>query len=110
MSGGGGSRNWDWTSTQVDCSTLVERTFLNSPVPAVVATLKVGDILQVTLSTVNSATILEAVADGGDIAGSLTPARLPQIVECIGKGFTYVAIVQEKNGGSVRVEIRPEAK
>jgi len=110
MSGGGGTTNWDWSQPETDCSKLVERTLINSPVPTVVAALKVGDVLQVTLGQISGAPILQAVTEGGEVAGSLTPPRLPQIVECIGKGFSYVAIVQEIDGGAVKVEIRPEAK
>lgn len=110
MSGGGGT-SWNWNQPeQTDCSKLVERTLLNSPVPAVVANLKIEDVLQVTLSNIGGAVILQAVTEDGEVAGSLTPPRLPQIVECVGRGFSYVAIVQEVDGGAIKVEIRPEAK
>ena len=83
---------------------------LNSPVPEVVEKLKKSEVLQVTLSSIGSVQILQAVTAAGEIAGSLTPPRLPQIDECIGRGFVYVGIVQEIDGGSVRIEIRPEAR
>jgi hypothetical protein len=110
MSGSGGNHDWDRTEKQFDCAGLIERTLINSAVPAVVAGLKVTDVLQVTLSSIGGAQILQAITSTGAIAGSLTPPRLPQIIECIGNGFVFVAVVLEINGGAVKVEIRAESK
>jgi hypothetical protein len=41
------------------------------------------------------------------VAGSVTSARLLQIIECIGDGRQYVAVVTAIAGGRVTVEIRP---
>jgi hypothetical protein len=108
MSGGGSGASYYDTSggAGFDCSTLVERTYLNSPVAAVVSSLMVGDVLDVQLQTGSPAPSLLAVHSSGATAGSLTPPRLPQIIDCIQQGFTYVAVVQQINGGQVTVEIR----
>jgi hypothetical protein len=102
--GGGGGEE------QFDCLTLVERTFLNSANPAVVAALPIGAELEVTLSQQGDIDILLAVAAAGAVAGSLTPSRLPRFLGCIKNGIRYVAVIQEKDGGRIRVEIRPGAQ
>src|SRR5207249_1268008 len=109
MSGGGSGPSYYDTSTRpgFDCSSLVERTYLNPPIPAVASALKVGDILDVELQTGSAAPALVANTSSGATAGSLTPARLPQIIDCIQRGFSYVATVQQINGGQIKVEIRP---
>lgn len=90
-----------------NCETLVERTSLNSPVPAVVAQLSVDDQLEVTLGRQGSADILQAVDARGAIAGSLVPPGLPRFIACIRQGSHYIAVIQSIDGGRVRVEIRP---
>jgi hypothetical protein len=109
MSGGGSGASYYETSrgTSFDCSTLIERTFLNSPVAAVVASLTPGDVLDVRLQTGAAGPSLLAVNSSGATAGSLTPPRLPQIIDCIQQGFAYVAVVQQISGGQITVEIRP---
>lgn len=109
MSGGGGTSHWE-PKPEFDCARLIERTLINSPVPEVVQRLDGGALLRVTLSNLNGAQVLQAVAENGDVAGSLTPPSLPQIIECIGKGHSYVAIVLDRDGGNIRVEIRAEAR
>jgi hypothetical protein len=103
-SGGGGGGGPEGIS---ECATLIERTFVNSPVPTAIAALRVGDVLSVELHSVGPVPTLRALTAAGVVVGSLTPTRLPQLVECIGGGFQYVAVVQEIVGARVRVEIRP---
>ena len=108
MSGGGsGGSPYDTTGeVQIDCAKLVERTYINSAVPELVAPIKVGDALGVEVRIVDGAATLIAFNDQHQIVGSLTPPRLPQIVACLQKGFSYEAIVLEKSGGRIKVEIR----
>lgn len=98
--GGGGEE-------QFDCLTLVERTFLNSANPVVVGALAVGAELEVSLSQQGDIDVLLALDPAGAVAGSLTPSRLPRFLKCIRDGVRYVAVIQEKDGGRIRVEIRP---
>jgi hypothetical protein len=92
---------------QFNCLTLVERTYLNSAVPAVVDTLAVGAELEVSLRQQGDTDVLLALDSMGNIAGSLTPSRLPRFLACIRDGVQYVAVIQEHDGGRIRVEIRP---
>jgi hypothetical protein len=74
----------------------------------VAETLQLGDVLTVQLQTESAAPALVATTAAGAVAGSLTPARLPQLIDCIQRGgFSYIAVVQEISGGQIRVEIRP---
>ena len=101
--GGGGGRGEE----QFNCLTLVERTYLNSAVPSVVAGLSVGVELEVSLRQQADTDVLLALDPSGTIAGSLTPSRLPRFLACIREGNHYVAVIQEMDGGRIRVEIRP---
>jgi hypothetical protein len=93
-----------------DCQTLVERTSLSSPVPGVVSKLKDGDQLQVAIDQQGGVEVLQALDSAGAVAGSLVPRSLPRFIKCINEGFEYVAVVQQRDGGRVRVEIRPGAQ
>jgi hypothetical protein len=73
-----------------------------------VTSLKVGDVLNVQLQSGPRPIALLAVDSAGSVAGSLTPLRLPQIIDCMQQGYSYVAVVQQKNAGQVKVEIRPQ--
>ena len=107
MSGGGGGSGWV-PDVQVDCSRLLETTILNSPVSAVVSTLARHDVLPVELRDQSGKKILVATK-GGQIAGSLTPISLPNIIRCIEEGWKFVAVVTEVTGGRCVVKVRPEA-
>ena len=108
-SGGGGGGGRGGGDEHFNCETLVERTSLSSPVPEVVAALEKNDSLEVQIGRHGEAEILQAVDRNGDIAGSLVPPSLPRFIMCIRQGSSYVAVVQEKDGGRIRVEIRPGA-
>jgi len=87
-----------------------QRTILNSPDPAVLAGLRVNDVLTVTLLDRNGRRLLAAVTQDGLTAGSLTLPVLPRLLECMDQGFQYVAIVVEITGGRCIVDIRPRAR
>ena len=87
----------------IDCTRISATTVLNSPVPNVINSLNKDDILDVKVQNGMS---LVAVTQQGDIAGALTPTALPRIVECIGDGFEYVAIVLSVSGGECCVHIK----
>jgi len=94
------------TDDEVDCASLFEKTIINSPDPDVVDELKIGDVLHVTLGDKREILV---VTDSGDTAGSITSARMLDFINCIEKGFSYVAIVKAVAGGRTDVEIRPES-
>jgi hypothetical protein len=110
-SGGGSGRigvDGGGESSPGDCGSLVVETTLNSPVSAVVASLKKDDKLLVEVR-VGSGGVNSLVAKNaaGQIAGSLTPPSLIKILKCIENGFRYVAVVlNDVKGGVVRVRIQ----
>ena len=109
MSGSGssyGGGGWSGDDECVDCASLFETTIINSPDPDVISKLTVNDNLAVTL---DAKRILKVVTDSNEIAGSITSARMLQIIDCIEQGFSYIAIVKSISGGRVEIEIRPES-
>ena len=87
-----------------DCN-IVERTPLNSPKPNVLQQLKKGDVLDVQPSADKRSIVARKEEVG--IAGSLTPRRLAELLECIEQGRKYKATVLELRGAFCEVEIRP---
>ncbi len=102
--GGGGFGGIRPGPSDVDNCDIVETTTLSSPKPEVIATLAVGDLLDVSLSD----RVLLAVTSAGEVAGSLTPPALADLLRCIGTGHSYVAEVTTLSGGRCEVRIRPE--
>lgn len=85
-----------------DCD-IVEVVPLNSPKAPIVAKLKLGDKLSVEI--VGGSVVARDSAK--NIAGSLTPRRLADLIACINKGREYVAIVRSLKGALCEVEVRP---
>lgn len=102
-SGGGGGGGGGGGSAGGDCN-IVERVPLNSPKAAVIARLKVSDELNVEQRGASVVAL-----SGTDIAGSLTPRRLDELIECMNQGRQYVAVVLTIRGALCEVEIRPRA-
>ena len=98
--GGGGSGGG------TDKCAIYETTILASPVPAVVATLNVGDTLTVGLETSpRNRVVVRTIA--GAVAGAITSVQLVDMIECIQGGYAYEAEVKSISGGRVEVEISP---
>lgn len=108
MSGSGGGGGGGGIPT-TDCASLVQRTALNSPDPAVLATLKVKDVLGVRFRGAEQ-TIVGAFTRDGRLAGTITYTGVTRLAKCLADGFKYVALVLEIDGGDCRVEIRPEPR
>lgn len=109
-SNSGSSDDWRPPSTGgsgSDKCAISEKTVLNSPDPAVVATLKPGATLEVRLETTPRKRLV-AVAGNGQTAGSITSARLVDFIECIEAGSEYIADVLAISGGRVEIEVRPK--
>lgn len=87
-----------------DCNLTFEVNVFG-PVPGVAEELSEGDLLDVSLSEDNGATV--AVLDAqGRIAGTLAgSARIPKLVACIQQGNEYSAKVLKADGGDIRVII-----
>jgi hypothetical protein len=99
--GGGGA-----AGGPIDRCVFTEIATLSSPNPAVIATLNVRDELRVVLETVPSRRVVVMTAANA-IAGSITSARVVEIMQCISDGFNYAATVTEIDGGRVTVEVHP---
>lgn len=103
---GGGSGGGGGADGGADKCAIYETAVLASPVPVVVATISVGDILAVELETSPRDRVVVRTNDG-QVAGAITSIRLVDMIECIGDGYVYQAEVKSINGGKVEVEIRP---
>ncbi len=97
--GGGGAAG------QHKCE-IVEETALNSPDPAVINTLRPGDLLNLHLQ---GRSVVAFTSDGKQ-AGSITFRRLADLLECMGQQWTYVAEVKRVTGGMCQVYIRPDLR
>jgi hypothetical protein len=102
--GGGGGGSSGGSAGSGDCN-IIERVPLNSPQAAVVSTLKVNQQLNVALS--GGAVV--ALDGSNNVAGSLTPRRLVDLIDCMNQGRQYVAVVLTIRGALCEVEIRPRA-
>ena len=87
----------------IDCADIKERVTLQSPSPAVVATLRPGDVLRVELAPSSSA--LHAITSGGEIAGSITGMVMARVGECIRDGYAFVATVRTIKGGLCELDL-----
>lgn len=112
MSGTGGrghsSENWRNTTEAGEADEnkcdITDSTILSSPVSAVVQSLAKNDVLSIVLESQDPVRLKVKTKDG-KTAGSITSKRMPDIVECIQKGFEYEAEVQSVDGGRVEVRV-----
>lgn len=109
MSGGGGG-GYGPSRSSDDCA-IVEQTALNSVKAAALPQIAVGMRLDVEVRQQNNSSVLVAClpqAVGGAVVGSLTPPSLADLLDCIARGRSYVAVVLSIAAPAlVRVEIRP---
>jgi hypothetical protein len=103
MSGGSPSP----TPTPTPSCEAVRTAPLNSPQPAVVATLKVGDRLYVVLDMSSGRPVLQVRDATGAVAGSLTFLGHLALIDCISQGFSYEAVVLTISGGNIQLRIEP---
>ena len=105
-SASGGAGNAGGVNTGVDPCDIVQTAALNSPQPAVVRGLNVGDVLDVVLGGTTARPILEVRTPAGAVAGSLTHRGHVDIIDCIAAGNQYEAVVVQKSGGIVAVRVQ----
>ena len=104
MSGnGGGGGNYGGGSPSFDCNSLVMNTQLASPIPAVIATLVKGDVLDVVL--VSTTGPVQAVTSAGVVAGAILTTGIGQLIQCISDGHQFIAKVLDIKGGNCQVLI-----
>jgi hypothetical protein len=102
MSGGGGGGGFTFDNS-TDCESLSIRTHIASPIPAVIAKIKVGDNLSVDLTPPTGP--VEVVTEDGETAGSLLPPDIAKLIQCISQGHVYRAKVTSISGGNCQVLI-----
>ncbi len=103
MSGSGGG---GWESNEpiaTDCTTISIRTHVTSPNPAVLATISVGDILDISITPPSGP--LVAATNTGAILGTVLTARLVDLVNCIKAGHSYQAEVTRITGADCEILI-----
>lgn len=101
--GGGGSSGGDSVSTA--CETLRFDAQLTSPQPAVVQSLKQGEVLTVTIAMMKGQLVVQVRKRSDQIAGGLTGPDATRLRQCIEQGHEYKATVLTINGGQVRVRV-----
>lgn len=101
-SGGGGRV----AAIEPSCGDINFETVLNSPVQQVLSQLRKGDCLKVELRTSDKRRTVIA-SRSGQPAGSITSSDLQRLIECLGKGMTFRAIVLEVTQGLCRVQVLP---
>lgn len=104
MSGSSGGGGGGGDPHPPRCDTLQFDAQLVSTQAAVVATLKVGDVLDVSLSVYKGQSVVQ-VMHQGQVVGSLTGPDANQLRKCIEDGHQYKATVLIINGGQVRVRV-----
>jgi len=104
MSGGGGGGGGG-ESSSTPCETLRFDAQLTSPQPAVVQSLKNGEVLAVDVANMKGQLVVQVRKKSGQIAGGLTGPDASRLRQCIEQGHMYKATVLTINGGQVRVRI-----
>lgn len=95
--GGGGSRDYE-----SPCDKLRFEAQLTSPQPAVVSTLKVGDILDVKVVNLKGQIVVQVLKKTKP-AGGLAGPDATRLRNCVEQGHEFKATVRKINGGQVRV-------
>lgn len=116
--GGGGGSDWRPTPKPVgptkgpgdggppqapDPCNITETTNVNSPDPAIVATLAAGEVLDVVLDQGPPVRVL--VRKGTRTLGSITSSQMRQLIDCLRNQRRYSATVLTIRGGMVQVRI-----
>ena len=92
--GGGGS-------TTDSCKTILFKTRLQKTTSAVTALLP-GDELSIT----NNRGDLQARNSSGNVCGSIVSTQNSRIIECMGKGYIYKAVVNSVSGSNCEVTVQ----
>lgn len=90
--------------SSVDCAQLSFVTTLGSPDPAVVASIRMGDICDVVLVPHPTSRIVVMTRPSGVVLGAIT-SNWEDLLGCLGKGVQFVAEILS-TGSPVRVLVR----
>lgn len=103
MSGSGGG---GYSPRHSGCENLSFNTVLGSPKLIVLATLRVGHVLDLELVSLPTK-IVAAKNNAGIIAGTIT-TQVPKLIECIESGASFEAEVTQITGPQCSVLVRPK--
>lgn len=108
--GGGGTGGGGGGTTEGSpCISFTRTVALNTPIPKVVRSLRVGQLLRLELAGGQSTGRIEARTENDDLAGAITFDGVSRLKQCLQEGYTYVAeVVQLPGGGVCMVAIRYE--
>lgn len=87
-----------------DCNSLNIRTQIASPNPKVIATLKVGDVLKISVTPPRGPATF--VTNKKEVAGAMLPGDLHKLIDCINEGHEYIAKVVDIKGANCQVLIK----
>jgi hypothetical protein len=99
--GGGGYRGYD---DSTNCLTLIIRTHIASPDPAILVQLQVGDMLDVALIPPSGP--VQLLTRAGVVVGAVLPVDVIKLIQCISEGHAYEAKILSISGGNCQVLIQ----
>lgn len=86
-----------------NCADFELRTHLASPVKAVIAELRAGDILSIQLMSATGP--LQALTNDGAVAGAILTSNPAMLITCISQDYGYSARILNIVGGDCQVAI-----
>jgi hypothetical protein len=102
---GGSSFGGGWSSGGPAASPCEDLSFLasvNSPQPAALDGLEVGDVLTVQFGPDGQSVV---VFDNTVLVGALTGPRVASLLNCMHSGFEYEAVVVAIDGGQCEIQV-----
>jgi len=102
MSGSGGGSGGTNFEPVKDCGSISFNIDINSPQEHAMEGLEAQDKLDVVLSN-NMVVVVRQ--DTGDMLGSINWSSIARLIECLGDGFEYVAVVRAIQDGLIKVHI-----
>lgn len=101
-SGGGGSGGG--SSDEAPCGRVRFDAQIASPQAPIVATISVGEVLDVVTATMQNVLVVQ-VLKNGKVAGGLAGPDASRLRNCMEQGYSYRATVLSVLGGQVRVRV-----
>ncbi len=99
-----GSSGGGFERTGGSCEDLVIDTQVSSPRAAVVASLKIDDVLDVQVQQQGNTSVVVLLVDG-QLAGGVASPEVQKLRECLQQGTKYRARVTNVSGAHVAVRI-----
>lgn len=104
MSGSGGGGGGGGVYDDAPCERVRFEAQITSPQGPVVATISMGDVLDVVTVTMQNVLVVQ-VLKNGKVAGGLAGPDASRLRNCMEQGYSYHATVVSVLGGQVRVRV-----